>query len=279
MTSTARGEGSGGRRSPVVLPAAAKLTTSLRIVGVRADGYHLLDAEMVTLDLADALEVTDADEIRVVVDVEAVGQVTRPVPLGGDNLVVRALEAVGRRARVRLVKRIPAGAGLGGGSADAAAILRWAGCRDPDMAVRLGADVPFCVVGGRAMVGGIGEMVTPLPHEERQFVLLLAPFGVDTSAVYRAWDELAVPGLAAAPETSPSGVNDLESAALRVEPRLRAFKRAFEEATGRSARLAGSGSTWFVEGSFESLGIDQPQLRVGEATGVMVAVRTVPRIP
>ncbi len=68
------------------------------------------------------------------------------------NLIVQALAAAGRRARVRVVKRIPPGAGLGGGSSDAAAVLRWAGVDDLATAARLGADVPFCLVGGRARV-------------------------------------------------------------------------------------------------------------------------------
>ncbi len=110
-----------------------------------------------------------------------------------DNLVGKALAACGRRAAVRLVKRIPLGAGLGGGSADAAAILRWAGATDPVLAARLGADVPFCVVGGRARVGGVGERVSPLEFERRDYLLLLPPFGVDTAAVYRAWDDAAGP--------------------------------------------------------------------------------------
>ena len=114
------------------LLAFAKLTRSLRVVGVRPDGYHLIDAEMVTLDFADVLRVRDGG--------------TNDLP--PDNLVSRALAAVGRSAHVRLDKRIPAGAGLGGGSADAAAILRWAGCTSVDVAVALGADVPFCLLGG-----------------------------------------------------------------------------------------------------------------------------------
>ena len=124
--------------------APAKLTVSLRITGVRADGYHLIDAEMVTLDYADVLQIGEGD------DLEVVGPYAAGVPTGDDNLVRRALGVTGRRASVRLDKQVPAGAGLGGGSADAAAILRWAGCFDLDVAAALGADVAFCVVGGRA---------------------------------------------------------------------------------------------------------------------------------
>src|SRR3954471_21599673 len=130
-------------RDQAMWPARAKLTRSLRITGVRADGFHLLDAEMVTLDLADELWISDGEGLTVVA-----APTGATVPAGPDNLVARALYAVGRRAAVRLVKHIPAGAGLGGGSADAAAILRWAGVSDLQVAARLGADVPFCVAGG-----------------------------------------------------------------------------------------------------------------------------------
>ena len=133
-----------------VLHAPAKLTLSLRVTGVRDDGYHLIDAEMVSLDLYDRLEIDESavavrDGVRVVHD-----SVERPAD--DDDLVVRALALVGRRAGVRLHKRIPAGAGLGGGSSDAAAVLRWAGMADPLRAVTLGADVAFCLRGGRARV-------------------------------------------------------------------------------------------------------------------------------
>ena len=274
------------KSAPIELRAQAKLTTSLRVVGVRPDGFHLLDAEMVTLDLADSLEVTDAVDVRVSVEradgLDDAGTVG--IPVGPENLVVRALEAVGRHAHVRLRKRIPAGAGLGGGSADAAAILRWAGCADVTAAAELGADVPFCLVGGRAAVGGIGELVRPLPYEERDVVLLLAPFGVETAAVYRVFDAMSPRPPTASTDwppgpdgpSGPAGGNDLEAAALVVEPRLGPWRDAFEQRTGRPARLAGSGSTWFTEGSLESLGIEDPILRVGGAIGRMLTARTTP---
>jgi 4-diphosphocytidyl-2-C-methyl-D-erythritol kinase len=226
-----------GDHARAALVAHAKLTRSLRITGRRADGYHLLDAEMVSLDLADHLAVGPGDGIDVV---PAEGGL--PVTAGPDNLVVRALTLVGRRAHVVVTKRIPAGAGLGGGSADAAAVLRWAGVTDPEVALRLGADVPFCLLGGRARVEGVGERLTPLPHEALELTLLIPPFGCSTPEVYTAWDRMG----------GPSGEhgNDLEPAALVVEPRLAAWRDRLGDATGRTPRLAGSGSTWFVEGAF-----------------------------
>lgn len=220
-----------------ILRAHAKLTTRLRVTGVRDDGYHLLDAEMVSLDLHDTVEISAG--VGLIVDGADVGDTE-------DNLVVRALDLAGRTARVRLTKRIPPGAGLGGGSADAAAVLVWAGHGDRAAAGSLGADIPFCTVGGRARVTGIGEILEPLPFEDRTYTLLTPPFGCSTPAVYRRWDEMGGP-------TGERG-NDLEPAALELEPRLGQWRDRLEQATGEPARLAGSGSTWFVEGSFAGEG-------------------------
>jgi 4-diphosphocytidyl-2-C-methyl-D-erythritol kinase len=257
---------------PVELSAPAKLTLSLRVTGVRPDGYHEIDAEMVALDLHDTLMVGPGTGLTVETQLP-IGAGLGPVPSGPDNLVTKALAAVGRESRVGLIKRIPPGAGLGGGSSDAAAVLRWAGCTDLDLAARLGADVPFCVVGGRAKVRGIGESVVPLPYEERRFVLLLPPFGVNTAAVYRAWDEL---GRTERAGDGRAGTNDLEAPAVIVEPRLAAWRDRFAEVSGARPLLAGSGSTWFLEGTPEGLGTEgQAFLNVGAAKGALVAVRTV----
>jgi len=222
---------------PVTLTAPAKLTLSLRITGARPDGFHLIDAEMVTLDLADTIDLTPGGD-----GFELVGPDTGlDVAPDDDNLVARALELAGRRAAVRLHKRIPAGAGLGGGSANAAAVLRWAGFHDLERAAAIGADVPFCLVGGRARVSGIGEIVEPLAFEARHLTLLIPPFGCSTPAVYRQWDAMGGP--------TGRGGNDLEPAALLVEPRLAEHRDRLGDATGETPRLAGSGSTWFVEGA------------------------------
>jgi 4-diphosphocytidyl-2-C-methyl-D-erythritol kinase len=249
---------------PAEVVAPAKLTLSLRVTGLRADGYHLLDAEMVTLDLADGLTLSSGDGLEVEVVGHQLGAAPAgagqgtahrgwEVPIDASNLVCRALALVGRRAHVRLVKRIPAGAGLGGGSADAAAVLRWAGAVGSEgllMAARLGADVPFCLAGGgRARVQGVGEILQPLPFEEvagSSYTLLTPPFGVSTAVVYRAWDEMGGP--------RGDGPNDLEPAALQVEPRLALWRDRLRRATGLEPVLAGSGSTWFVPGEHSGEG-------------------------
>jgi 4-diphosphocytidyl-2-C-methyl-D-erythritol kinase len=220
-----------------VIDAPAKLTLSLRITGRRSDGYHLIDAEMVTLDLKDRLEI-DPSGSEVVVCKDDFER--RPAP--ADDLVRLALQLVGRSAGVVLHKRIPAGAGLGGGSADAAAVLRWAGWSDEAAAVALGADVPFCLVGGRARVRGVGEVIAPLPHRPMTVTLLTPPVFCSTPAVYRRWDDMGAP-------VGDHG-NDLEPAALDLVPELGRYRDELAELAGVRPRLAGSGSTWFVEGAF-----------------------------
>jgi 4-diphosphocytidyl-2-C-methyl-D-erythritol kinase len=236
---------------PVTLAAPAKLTLSLRVTRRRPDGFHDIDAEMVTLDLADEVELraterdlTDRAPFEVI---DARSGTSLDVGPLSTNLVTRALEMVGQRAGVRVVKRIPPGAGLGGGSSDAAAVLRWAGCTDLEAAATLGADVPFCLAGGRARVRGLGERVEPLAFEPKVLTLLTPPFGCSTVAVYRAWDDLGGP---TAERPTAERPNDLEPAALVVEPRLAQWRDRLAAATGQVPRLAGSGSTWFVEGSF-----------------------------
>jgi 4-diphosphocytidyl-2-C-methyl-D-erythritol kinase len=267
--------------------APAKLTLSLEVTGVRPDGYHDLRAEMVALDLADELEFDEqgtglsvvaqpgsrGGELGAGLGLGAIASGTS----GGENLVVRALRAAGRTAGVRLTKRIPVGGGLGGGSADAAAVLRWAGRTDLAVAAELGADVPFCLLGGRALVEGIGERVTPLRYQRREFLLLVPPFGVDTGAVYRAWDAGERVGGSGQSGQSGGGANDLTAAALAVEPRLSDWRDAFGALIGREPRLAGSGSTWFVEGGAAEAGTEPlHELRVGAERGLLLRVATVP---
>jgi len=221
--------------------AHAKLTVHLHMTGLRGDGYHLIDAEMVSLDLCDRLTFSEGEGM------EVTGPEAEGVPAGPGNLVARALALAGRTSHVRLDKRIPHGGGLGGGSSDAAAALRWAGALDPLRAAQIGADVPFCLLGGRARVTGVGEVLEPLSYVERQYTLLVPPFGVNTMAVYRAYDELEADGRARRNEN-----NHLEAAALVVEPRLAEWRARLRAWTGAEPVLAGSGATWFVEGAHEA---------------------------
>ena len=244
------------------LRAHAKLTMSLRVTGVRDDGFHLIDAEMVSLDLHDLLTIDpDGDGLTI----------SGPYGVGLDatesNLVVRSLRQMGAHAHVHLDKRIPHGGGLGGGSSDAATALRWAGAgttqADLDAAAALGADIAFCLVGGRGRVRGIGEIVDRLPHEDVFVTLVIPPLGVSTPAVYREWDRLGGP--------TSEGPNDLEPAALSAEPALTVWRDRIAARIGRPPTLAGSGATWFVVGEHQDALADL----VDEGARVLVA-RTVP---
>lgn len=231
------------------LEARAKLTISLRITGIRNDGLHLIDAEMVTLDLADQLTVSPGGT-----GLEIVGQFSAGVSRDESNLVNRALRLCNVSAHVRIDKRIPLGGGLGGGSADAAAILRWANFTDLVAASKLGADIPFCMVGGRAIVQGIGEIVSPIPDVENDITLVIPPLTISTPMVYKAWDDLGGP--------RATGVNDLEPAAVAVEPLLITWRDRISAATGLTPSLAGSGSTWWIFGDHQYLADELPEATV-----------------
>jgi 4-diphosphocytidyl-2-C-methyl-D-erythritol kinase len=251
------------------LLAPAKLTVSLAVTGVRADGYHELRSEMVSLSLAD--ELTFIEGGRGLSLVAYPGTRAEALVDPADNLITRALSAVGRRAAVQVVKRIPLGGGLGGGSSDAAAVLRWAGCHDLDVALALGSDVPFSVAGGRALVEGTGEQITALAFEEREFLLLLPPFGVTTALVYAAWDERKEIN------HPDDRRNALTTSALAVEPRLAVWRDALRETAGSEPTLAGSGSTWFVEVAPAGTGPQDPAwLTRGEERARLIRARTVP---
>ncbi len=249
--------------------APAKLTWSLQVGDRRADGFHELAAEMLTLDLADELVIDDELEG---LDVDAASW-ARAESIGDPaaNLIQRALTSVGRRAGVRLTKRIPIGGGLGGGSADAGAILRWAGVDDPAVAATLGGDVAFCMRGGRAAVRGLGEVLEPLEDVEREVTLLIPPLFVDTGAVYRALDELRVQG------RGHDVRNDLTEPAEMVEPALVRWRQAFSEASGAEVILAGSGSTLFCEGTPASMGLEEGRFEVDGASGWLLGARSTPR--
>lgn len=229
---------------PLRLDAPAKLNLSLRVVGRRADGHHELDSLFVLLELADRLLLLPGcSGLRVEGDADG------SVPLGSDNLAWRGLVAglggAPDLACLALEKRIPAAAGLGGGSSDAAAAWRlgraWNG--EPDVAVpsdllalaAIGADVPFFAAAtAAARVTGIGERVAGVPSIEREVVLVHPPFGLSTAAIFA---EL---------RTAEWGrhENDLIGPALRLRPEL-ADLYATVSAAGGEPHLTGSGPTIF----------------------------------
>lgn len=241
----------GAAVSSVELIAPAKLTFSLRIMGVRSDGYHLIDAEMVSIALCDTVRIAQSPRTSLQIS----GPFADGVPNDASNIALRALALANRTAEVEIVKNIPHGGGLGGGSTDAATILRWAGYTDLESASHIGADIPFCMVGGRARVRGIGEIVEPLPAYSQQLplTLIVPPLQVSTPVVYKAWDDLGGP--------NSVGVNDLEPAACAAYPDLGRWRSQIK-ALGLEPILAGSGATWFVHGHHEDVAKALPDARV-----------------
>lgn len=189
--------------------APAKLNLGLRVVGRRDDGYHLLESVFVPLDLADRVEMAVEASPRTEIAVAVAGPAANGVPPGVENLAGRSarrfLEEAGLSARVEIAleKQIPAGAGLGGGSSDAAAVLQiladhFANALPRDrlaaLAVSLGADVPFFLDPRPAWVTGIGEQIEPLDGIPALDVVLVAPAPpLATAAVFRAWDAALTP--------------------------------------------------------------------------------------
>lgn len=248
----------------VLWRAPVKLNLALRVLGRRADGFHELDSIVAKVTLYDDLLFSRREDGRIGLTCSAdCGPAER-------NLVVRAAEGLRRRAgveagaHVTLIKRIPLGAGLGGGSSDAATTLRalndlW-GLRLPtadlvDLAGRIGSDVPLFLGPPAARIGGRGQRIQPI--EVRPFSALLhtPDFSCDTAGVYTAYDALPhAPGAgpidAAAFARSPSAwadhcVNDLRPAAERVCPALPEIADALAAAAGLAVHLTGSGSALF----------------------------------
>ena len=248
------------------LTAPAKLTVSLAMVGLRHDGYHLLESEMVTVSLADEVEITEGGSGTTVSGVNPAGE---PWVIAGETLCDRALALVGRQAAVAVKKHIPIGGGLGGGSADAAAILRWAQFDDLDQAAQLGSDVPFCLLGGRALVSGIGEIVQPAAFIARRFTLILPALSLSTVAVYQAFDAVG------RGKSDAVHRNDLEQAARSVSPALSNVMDELQRQTDTAPSLAGSGSTLFYEGSKNDVGLEEHFVLHG-ITCTAVDVVTVP---
>lgn len=241
--------------------APAKINLALHITGQRADGYHLLDSLVAFAGLGDEIRVAPAESLSLQIG----GPFAAGLPADERNLVLRAarLLAPGRGARIALHKALPVASGIGGGSADAACTLRalaalWQ-CPLPDLAevLRLGADVPACLMGGALRMTGIGEGLAPLPALPAAHVVLVNPgIGLATPEVFGALERRDNPPL---PRTLPrfadAGTlagwlalqrNDLESPAMRLQPVIGTVLEALRAAEGcLFARMSGSGATCF----------------------------------
>jgi 4-diphosphocytidyl-2-C-methyl-D-erythritol kinase len=243
--------------------AYAKVNLGLRVGRRRSDGFHGLTSLFQSVSWHDTVEAgfADADTFRAEGDVRALDTTT-------NNLAWRALELVRREAgserpiEAALTKRIPVAAGLGGGSADAAAALGLgAGMFDlpleriEPLTAQLGSDVPFCLRGGAAIVEGRGEVIRPIdpPPAGYALALVVPPVTLLTSDVYRAWDRLDGPaGPPIREQTLPPSLrpyaplaNDLYPAAVALAPLVEEWAGELGERWGGAVAMSGSGPTLF----------------------------------
>ncbi len=238
--------------------APAKINLSLRIGRPRSDGYHPLDSLIQTIDWRDQLRFRDADDDELRVE-------GADLTTDGDNLVWRAVESLQVKDRspveVTLEKQIPFGAGLGGGSSDAAAVIAALGDRyrlsaeaRQAAALRVGADVTFFLTGGTARMEGIGERITRLDPLVGFVVGVVVPdYRLSTPDVYRGWDRLGHPSgdVVEARRLPPAlrgveVVNDLTPAATDLEPALGDLIVDLEGRWERPVMMSGSGSALFA---------------------------------
>jgi 4-diphosphocytidyl-2-C-methyl-D-erythritol kinase len=221
--------------------AYAKINWSLRITGKRADGYHDLETIFQTISLYDTLVFRESNELTLTCDDPS-------IPVDETNLILRAARALGKTAAIELRKRIPAGGGLGGGSSDAAATLRALGGNRGDLheiALSLGSDVPFFLLGGTAYATGRGEILTPMPPIRASLLLVLPEERVMTKDAFARITRYSQPAGMNAPYT-----NDFEEPVFALLPRLREYKQRLLDAGATWAGMSGSGST--IAGAFAS---------------------------
>ncbi|MDT8326352.1 MAG: 4-(cytidine 5'-diphospho)-2-C-methyl-D-erythritol kinase [Roseovarius sp.] len=237
--------------------APAKINLTLHVTGRRDDGYHLLDSLVVFADFGDRITVRPATTSRLTVT----GPMAAGVPVDAGNLVLKAAALIGVTADITLEKHLPAAAGIGGGSSDAATTLRalaeMAGVAVPRDVLSLGADVPVCLVDGAARMRGIGEDVTPLAGVPPLYAVLVNP-GVPlaTPAVFAGLRTRNNPAM---PDPLPnwSGCadfitwlaqqrNDLQAPAIAKEPVIAQVLATLLDTPGcQLARMSGSGATCF----------------------------------
>lgn len=247
------------------IPAPAKINTFLHVIGRRADGHHLLQSQFVLIDWADTLHVerrTDGALAR-----HDLGE-----PLPADDLCLRAARALQSAsgttlgADIAIEKRLPSGAGMGGGSSDAASVLlalnrlwnlNWPRRRLADLALGIGADVPFFVGGRNAFVEGIGEVLTPVAVPPHHLAVVKPAASIETRAVFthpdlvRDTPAAILAGFpAGAGASGPSiplgwGRNDLQPVAEAISPEVKSAAAWLGSRFGNS-RMTGSGSAVFA---------------------------------
>jgi len=251
------------------VPAPAKLNLFLHVTGRRADGYHLLQSVFMLIDWCDTLHFERRND----------GQIQRHdlgAALPADDLIVRAARLLQQTtgctlgADIQIDKRLPAQAGMGGGSSDAASTLLalnrlWglglAQHQLETLGLQLGADVPFFLRGRNAWVEGVGEQITPLDLPPARFVVVKPPVGLDTAQIFRhpALGRSTKPATIADFAADPYGFghNDLQPVAKLLCPPV---QQALEllEASGLDAKMTGSGSAVFAHCPDGSAAVQAP---------------------
>ena len=252
----------------LILEARAKINLTLDVTGVRDDGYHLVRMIMQSVALHDTVILTARKEPGLALRTDS-----GAVPADGTNLMWKAADRMIRTFGIRegldmeLQKRIPVAAGLAGGSTDAAAVITGINTlfglgldREELMrfALPLGADIPYCILGGTALAEGIGEVLTPLPPMPRCPILIARPdVEVSTGRVYRTLDQTPVlrhPDTEKAlralregqlPLLAESMENVLEQVTAAAHPEITGIRRQMLETGALGARMSGSGPTVF----------------------------------
>ena len=248
----------------------AKINLFLEILGRRGDGYHELQTLLAAISLYDTLRFMPDDSGEIKLACRWAGKGSGEIPTGPENLVWRAAALLRERARTRagaaieLIKRIPAAAGLGGASSNAAATLvaanlawrlDWPREQLSELAAELGSDVPFFLKGGLALARGRGERLQSLPPARLHIALVRPPVGLSTVDVYRACRPATEPSGAAnlvaalargdAAAAGRGLVNGLEPAASGLTPWIGRLRREFERQDVWGHQMSGSGSSYF----------------------------------
>lgn len=242
--------------------APAKINLALHVTGRRRDGYHLLDSLVAFADVGDRLFIQPAQTLSLVVE----GPEAAGVPSDATNLVLKAAGMLARRsgASIRLEKHLPAAAGIGGGSADAAAAIRGLSALDGQalpsdishVALKLGADVPMCMTPEPMRVGGVGERLEPVDLPPIAAVLVNPRVPVSTAGVFAALGHRDNPPMPSGPPALADAAaaiawlagtrNDLETPALTLVPEIADVLAALRAMPGCGlARMSGSGATCF----------------------------------
>ncbi len=290
-------------RRTLTLRCHAKINLGLRVLGVRQDGYHDVRTVLQVIDLHDTLQVSPARKLALEIGYEWADGSRQEIPADASNLVLKAAAALrkpmaGRGAAFRLTKRIPAGAGLGGASSDAAAALlaldRLQGLSlgPSDLhraAASVGSDVPFFLYGGACLALGRGEEVYPLPDGPALDLVVAFPGeGLATEEVYRAWDSLLTssgnvskvndfaPWCLVLRGGSPGVANDLEAASLEVRPSLGRLRGVLDAAGATAVSMTGSGSAFYGVFTGAEAAADGAR-RVREAGFIAVTARSLGR--